>query len=814
MRTRLFPMLVGGGALMLSTTVHPQHKPAAADPSAESHQAVIMRYCVTCHNDRAKTGGLSLQQLSVSSVGDHPDIWEKVVQKVHANLMPPPDRPRPDRATLKNLVTFLETSLDRASDVKPDPGRTEALHRLNRAEYRNAVRDLLALDIDVSAMLPADDVSYGFDNIAGVQRMSPTLMDRYLTAAQKISSVAVGGSDRALTTETFLVPPELRQDHRVEGLPFGTRGGTLLRYTFPRDGTYSIRVQLTRYAGASFDEIPVFDEPQRLELSLDGVPLHVFELMPAVRTEGRGYSGANRRGLDSDWQVRFQAKAGPRDVALTFLNRTPALLENLLEPFERPAPGGPNGYYTTQKGAYLRSVVINGPHETTGPGTTPSRERIFICRPNGGADHAAQAACAKKILSTLARRAFRRPVSDVDLESLIASYEEGRAEGGFEPGIERAVEALLVSPEFLYRIERDAPNAPGAPNAPNAPNATVYRITDLELASRISFFLWSSIPDDTLLDLAAAGKLRNPSVLDQQVRRMLADARAEALITNFVGQWLFLRNLPTVLPDPRRESDFDEDLRQGFRRETEMFTSSILREDRSVLDLLTASHTFVNERLAKHYGIPHVRGTHFRRVERSDDRRRGLLGQGSVLAVTSFPNRTSPVVRGKWILENLLGSPIPPPPPDVPTLVEKPNPADEEQSMRDRIAQHRANPVCASCHATMDPLGLSLENFDMVGRWREVDEALIPIDASGALPDGTKFDGPSGLRAVILSDPDRFVRTLTEKMLVYALGRGLEHYDMPAVRKIARDAAKQNYRASSLILGIVNSRPFLMRRQS
>ena len=869
MRTRLFPMLVGSAALMWSTSVHPQQTSTAAGSSAIPQQAVVTRYCVTCHNDRAKTGGLSLEHMSVSSVGEHADVWENVVQKLHANLMPPPDRPRPDQATLKNLVTYLETSLDRAADLNPNPGRTEALHRLNRAEYRNAVRDLLALEIDVSAMLPADDVSYGFDNIAGVQRMSPTLMERYLAAAQKISSVAVGASERALTTETFLVPAELRQDHRLEGLPFGTRGGTLLRHTFPRDGTYSIRVQLTRYAGASFDEVPVFDEPQRLELSLDGVPLHVFELAPAVRTEGRGYSGANRRGLDSDWQVRFEAKAGPRDVALTFLNRTPALLENLLEPFERPAPGGPNGYYTTQKGAYLRSVVINGPHEVTGPGTTPSRERIFVCRPNGSASGAAghpnaaaalgapargkgapqaertsggkgppdlidESGCAKRIVSALARRAFRRPVADADLDSLLASYEEGRAAGDFERGIERAVEALLVSPEFLFRIEREPETVRLKADTTEVQRAVVsgvsgtvlrtpvvsgfsrtgiYRINDLELASRLSFFLWSSIPDDTLLDLAAAGKLRTRSVLDQQVRRMLADPRADALVTNFVGQWLFLRNLPTVLPDPRRESDFDDDLRQGFRKETELFASSILREDRSVLDLLTANHTFVNERLAKHYGIPHVRGTHFRRVERVDDRRRGLLGQGSVLAVTSYPNRTSPVVRGKWILENLLGTPLPPPPPDVPPLVERPNPADEEQSMRVRIAQHRANPACASCHATMDPLGLSLENFDMVGRWREVDESLISIDASGVLPDGTRFEGPSGLRAVILSDPDRFVRTVTEKMLVYALGRGLEHYDMPAVRKIARDAAKQKYRAASLVLGIVNSRPFLMRRR-
>ena len=802
MRRRLFPVLVGVATVTFSTSVYPQRTPDAA-AAAAAQQAVVARYCVTCHNDRARTGGLSLQTTAVDNVGAHADVWEKVVQKLRGNLMPPPNRPRPDHAAMQRLISYIETSLDRAADAAPDPGRTEALHRLNRAEYRNAVRDLLALDIDVSAMLPADSISYGFDNIAGVQRMSPTLMERYLAAAQRISSVAVGASPRAATTETFLVPPELRQDHRLEGLPFGTRGGTVLRYTFPRDGVYSVRVQLTRYAGASFDEVPVFDEPQRLELSVDGAPVHVFELAPAAHVEGRGYSGANRRGLDAEWQVRFPAKAGPREVALTFLNRTPALLENLLEPFERPAPGGPNGYYTTQKGAYLRSVQISGPYEASGAGATPSRDRIFICRPRSP-DVRNESGCAKKILSALARRAFRRPVADGDLESLMVSYTEGRAEGDFERGIERAVEALLVSPEFLYRVERD----PGV-----SASGAIYRISDLELASRLSFFLWSSIPDDALLDAAAAGKLQNPAVLEQQVRRMLADSRADALITNFVGQWLFLRNLPTVLPDPKRESDFDEDLRQGFRRETELFAGSILREDRSVLELLTANYTFVNERLAKHYGIPHVRGTHFRRVERTDDRRRGLLGQGSVLAVTSYPNRTSPVVRGKWILENLLGTPLPPPPPDVPALVEKPNPGDEQQPMRVRIAQHRANAVCASCHATMDPLGLSLENFDMVGRWRDVDEALIPIDASGVLPDGTSFEGPAGLRAVLLSDPDRFVRTVTEKMLTYALGRGLEHYDMPAARKIANDMAKNNYRASSLILGIVNSRPFLMRRR-
>jgi mono/diheme cytochrome c family protein len=776
----------------------------AAAPPATTEQALITRYCVTCHNERTKSGGLTLDTVDVAKAGDNPETWEKVIQKLHGNLMPPPGRPRPDLAAYNGLVTYLETSLDRAAAEKPNPGRTEALHRLNRAEYRNAVRSLLALDIDVGSMLPADDVSYGFDNIAGVQRMSPTLMERYLAAAHKISAVAVGASERAPTTDTFVVPPELRQDDRLDGLPFGTRGGTVLRYTFPRDGEYGVRVQLTRYAGASFDDIPTFDQTQKLELSIDGKPQHVFELRSGAAADGAGSGpGPNRRTLDADWHVRFPAKAGPRTVALTFINRTPALLENLLEPSQKPVPGGPNGYYTTQKGAYLRSVEIIGPFNATGPGDTPSRRQIFVCTPSKASD---EAGCARTILSTLARRGFRRPVSEADLQTLLASYQEGRAEGSFERGIERAVESLLVSPEFLFRVERE-------PAGRASGSGSNYRLGDVELASRLSFFLWSSIPDEPLLQSAESGALQNPAVQAQHVRRMLADPRADALVTNFVGQWLFLRNLQSLLPDPKKDQDFDEDLRQGFRRETELFAGSILREDRSVLDLLTASYTFVNERLARHYGIPNVRGTHFRRVERTDDNRRGLLGQGSVLAVTSYPNRTSPVVRGKWILENLLGTPLPPPPPDVPPLKEKPNAAEEEQSMRERIAQHRANPACASCHQTMDPLGLSLENFDFVGRWRTVDEALIPIDATGVLPDGTKFEGPAGLRGVLVSQPDRFVRTLTEKMLTYALGRGLEHYDMPAVRTITRDVARNNYRASSLILGVVNSLPFQMRRR-
>ena len=767
---------------------------------------------MTCHNQRSKVGGLALDGFDVTDIGAHPDVWEKVLQKVNAQLMPPGGRPRPDQATYKALTTYLETSLDNVAQRSPNPGRTESLHRLNRVEYRNAVRDLLGLDVDVGAMLPADDSSYGFDNIAAVQRMSPTLMERYVAAAREISSIAVGASARSPSVRTFLVPPELRQDHWLEGLPFGTRGGTSLQFTFPRDGVYNIRAQLKRIAGASFDDVPIFDELQRLEVSVDDVPVHVFGLPPADTTaqrnagvpSGETVPAANPkrelRALDSDWQVRVPVQAGTRTLNLTFLNRTPALLENLLEPFQKPVPGGSSGYYTTQRGAYLHSVEISGPYEATGAGETPSRARIFTCRPTSAID---EPACATEIILTLARRGFRRPVATADIQTLLSFYEEGRGEGDFDDGIERAVEGLLVSPEFLFRVEREPAAADGAN----------YRISNLELATRLSFFLWSSIPDDKLLEIASSGALRNPGIVEAQITRMLADPKADALISNFVGQWLFLRNLPTILPDPKRDQNFDEDLRAGFRRETELFAGSILREDRSVLDLLTANYTFVNERLAAHYGIPNVSGAHFRRVEHRDDNRRGLLGQGSVLVVTSYPNRTSPVVRGKWILENLLGTPLPPPPADVPPLAEKPDAADEEVSMRDRIAQHRASPVCASCHSMMDPLGLSLETFDFVGRARTIDEARLPIDASGTLPDGTKFDGPAGLRQLLVSRPEGFVRTLTEKLLVYALGRGLEYYDMPAVREIVRDAAQRNYSASSLILGVVESLPFQMRRR-
>ena len=660
-------MLVGVVAVRLSVSVYPQQQAPVTEIST-AQQAIVARYCITCHNERSRTGGLSLEKTDIANVGAAAEVWEKVVQKLHGNLMPPPGRPRPDQASFNGLITYLETSLDRAAELNPNPGRTEALHRLNRTEYRNAIRDLLLLDIDVGSMLPADDVSYGFDNIAGVQRMSPTLMERYLAAAQKISAVAVGASARAATTETFLVPPDLRQDDRLEGLPFGSRGGTLIRHNFPRDGTYSVRVQLTRYLGASFDEIPAFDQPQRLEVSLDGTPVHVFELNTATK-EGRGYAGPNRRGLDAEWQVRFPAKAGPREVALTFLNRTPALLENLLEPFEKPTPGGPNGYYTTQKGAYLRSIEISGPYEASGVGDTPSRRQIFVCRPRS-ADSREQTGCAKKILLTLARRAFRRPVTDADIGTLLTLVQRGEGSARFRSRHRAGGRRATCQPRIPVSRSSGSPAIPRVPQVP---------VPSVPVRACIESPIWSwllacpSFSGAVFLMTRCSTRRRRANCgtrqcSTRQVRRMLADPRADALVTNFVGQWLFLRNLPTLLPDPKRELDFNEDLRQGFRRETELFTGSILREDRSVLELLTANYTFVNEPLAMHYGIPHIRGAHFRRVERDDERRRGILGHGSVLAVTSFPHRTSPVVRGKWILENLLGTQVPPPPPDVPVL--------------------------------------------------------------------------------------------------------------------------------------------------
>ena len=755
-------------------------------------RALVGRYCVTCHNDRLETGGFSFGPLDVADVAAHPEAWEKVVRKLRAGAMPPRPRPRPGRETYDGFRAWLEGELDAAAAADPNPGRTETFHRLSRTEYRNAVRDLLALEVGVEDLLPADDTSYGFDNVAGVLGVSPTLMERYLSAARRISRLAVAAPVPSPTAETFRIASDLGQDRRMERLPFGTRGGMVVDYNFPEDAEYVFEI---------LPDGPLRIEPHDLELAIDGERI-------ALLTVGKAPDPDDPRGLYTPrieaLEVRAPVTAGPHEVGVAFLRKTAAEPEGIrklyLRPFTGEGSGGDSRYQP-----YVESVTIAGPYESSGArpaAGTPSRARIFTCRPaRGDAAEAEEAACARGILSALARRAYRRPVTGADVERLLAFYHRGRAAGGFDAGVEMAIRRLLVSPEFLFRVERDPEGAAAG---------EVYRVSDLELASRLSFFLWSSIPDDELLAAAERGELGAPAVFEAQVERMLADPRSAALVDNFAGQWLTLRNAAAVRPDEDAFPDFGEGLRQAFRRETELLFDSVLREDRSALDLLAADYTFVNERLARHYGIPNVRGSHFRRVALADETRGGLLGHGSILTVTSYANRTSPVNRGKWVLENVLGTPPPPPPPDVPDL--ETAAGGKALSMREAMEQHRANPVCASCHRLMDPLGLSLENFDAIGRWRGRSETRGAIDAAGELPDGTPFDGPAGLKAALLRHPDRFVTTVTEKLLIYALGRGLEYYDAPAVRAIVRDAAGDGYRLSSLVRGVVRSAPFQMRR--
>ena len=770
---------------------------APAGHSAAPERALLERYCVTCHNDQLRTAGLSLEALDLGDVRADAEIWEKVVLKLRAGMMPPAGRPRPDRETYDRLASFFEADLDRAAAANPDPGYSDALRRLNATEYGNAIRDLLALEVDVTDLLPADDSSAGFDNV-GLGGLDPGRMERYLSAAQKVSRLAMGAPVRSPVADTFIVPSDLNQEVHVEGLPFGTRGGSAVHYNFPVDAEYEIRAELGKSWNSN--RIGGLRKPHDVIFTLEGEPLKVLTVEPVSRRDPSALSADQYsqpdRPADADLFVRIPVTAGPHVVGAAFVSQGSGVVERRRQPFLKVhiTVGGDQ---RTQPGVY--SVTVTGPFDATGPGDTPSRQRILTCRPNTGAE---ERACAEEILSTLARRAYRRPATAADLDTLLEFYEEGRAAGDFDAGIEMALRRLLVSPEFLFRIERDPEGA-----APNAP----YRISDLELASRLSFFLWSSIPDDELLDVAAAGSLREPGVLEGQVRRMLADPRAEALVTNFAAQWLYLRNLPAVSPDFIVFPDFDETLRRALREETELFFDSIIREDRSVLDLLNADYTFLNERLAKHYGIPNVYGSHFRRIDLPPGSPRGgLLGQGSILAVTSYATRTSPVVRGKWILENLLGTPPPPPPANVPPLSEEGS--DAVLSMRERMVEHRRNPVCASCHAIMDPIGLSLENFDAIGRWRERTAGFEPLDVEGSFPDGTTFDGAGGLRETLLDRSDQFVRTLASKLLTYGLGRAVEYHDVPAVRVIEREAAADDYRFSSMILGIVKSTPFQMRR--
>jgi hypothetical protein len=792
-------LLLAAGLVGVNGAQRPAAPPLPSKPQLGNAlvKRFVTQHCLKCHNSDDKSGGLTLEVVNPEDVGAHPRIWEKVVRKLGARQMPPAGRPRPDERAYDSVVAALETALDRAAAARPDPGRTPTLRRLNRTEYQNAIRDLLALDVDAAALLPADEANHGFDS-APLGDLSPTLLDRYITAAQKISRLVVGRAPKTPDSETFRTRPDLTQEGHVEGLPLGTRGGLLIRYTFPQDGEYDIQVWLTRDRN---EHVEGLREPHELEVLLDRKRVTSFTVKPPARGEGHAK-------VDAHLKARLTLTAGPHDLGVTFPKNPFDLPETKRQPYQ--------AHYNLHRHPRLSPAVyqvsITGPYKAKGHGETPSRRRVFTCRPpltptplpageRGRGEGADEEACATKILSTLLRRAYRRPVEKVHLDKALKFYRQGRKDGDFDAGIETALSAVLVNPQFLFRVERDPPGVAAK---------TAYRVTDLDLASRLSFFLWSSIPDDELLDLAERNELRKPEVFEKQVRRLLADDRSRTLATNFAAQWLHLRNLDSIIPDLRLFPDFDDNLRQAFRQETELLFESVVREDRSVLDLLKADYTFLNERLAKHYGIPHIYGNRFRRVELGADRQRGgLLRHGSILTVTSYATRTSPVVRGKWILENLLGTPPPPPPPDVPSLRE--NTVAANLSIRERLAEHRTNAACASCHRLIDPVGFSLEQFDAVGRWRTLEDGR-PVDAAGGLPDGSEFEGVAGLEKALLRRPELFVRTLTEKLFTFALGRAPEESDAPAIRRIVREARANNYRFSSLILGLTTSIPFQMRK--
>ena len=783
--------------------------PAAVqrDPS----RAFLDRNCVVCHNGTRLTANLALDALDPADAPRHAEVWEKVIRKLRSGAMPPAGRPRPDPRAAEAFVAGLETSIDAAAARRARVGRPVA-QRLNRVEYSNAVRDLLGFEVDPAELLPPDDAGYGFDNIGDVLTVSPMLFERYLSAAGRIARLAAGTTAGA-ASHIYTVSKYLRQNDRMgEDLPFGSRGGLAVRHTFPATGEYVVRLRLLKNHR---DQVRGMRQVHDLELRLDGKRLHLFTVgrlplanpTPEQRQEEAQYILHADEGLD----VRFRTTAGTHLLSAAFLAK-PVVAEGPLRPAISVASFGFSAdaaLYATEEPA-LWTVEVEGPlgvegrfdaaqRPGAGPADTASGPRLFVCRPAAGEE---ERPCAREILARLARRAFRRPVTDADVEPLLALFDAGRSRGGFASGIELALRKVLASPEFLFRIESEpAGAAPGTP----------YRVSDLDLASRLSFFLWSSIPDEELLALAERGRLGEPAVLERQVARMLADPRAAALVHNFAGQWLYLRNMQLVLPDPEAFPEFDDNLREAFARETDLFLLSQLREDRSILELLEADYTFLNERLARHYEVPGVYGSRFRRVALPGGGRRGLLGHGSVLTVTSYANRTSPVLRGKWLLENLLGAPPPPPPPDIPALREIGEEGVPPSSVRERLELHRRNPVCASCHAQMDPLGFALENFDAVGRWRTTGAGGDPIDPTAVLPDGTTISGPAELARVFVAQPERFASTVVEKLLTYATGRGVEHYDAPTVRAIVRDAAARDYRWSALISGVVTSAPFRMR---
>lgn len=813
-RISLFSVCMAASSLLLAAELENQSV-------SGSNRALLDQYCVICHNEavvnsvaqpneglqttQLRNLGLTLDVEDVSNLAENPEVWEKVIKKLRVGVMPPPNYPRPDKESYDGFRTFLENELDRVASTQINPGRTQAFHRLNQTEYQNSVRDLLDLDIDVADLIPTDAPDqYGFDNNADVLALSPLSVERYVSAAHKIAELAVGATPRGASINTYEVPLNLIQDDRLsEELPFGSRGGAAIEHMFPVDGEYRITLNLqTNYV----DFVRGYDQPHEVELSLDGQHLETFAFGGDAPGTPAPYSYAgNIRGND-DWEefmmafaeegfeIQVNVKAGPRVIGATFPRE---MWEN--EGIQQPRLFGYHLAVTELPDANpaVDSIQIEGPLSVDGPGDTPSRRRIFSCLP---ANLDEEPACAQQILSSLARRAYRRPVSESDVQGLVEFYNQGRLDGGFEVGIQFALERVLVSPDFLFRIEQDPADAqPGA----------MYAISDIELASRMSFFLWSSPPDDELLNLAERGALREPGMLEQQVQRMMADPRADAFIKNFVGQWLYLRNLDDFYPDPAAFPEFDENLRTALQRETELFIDDQIRSDASLLDLLRADYTFVNERLARHYGIPGVYGSRYRKVTVDGNQRGGLLGHGGLMMVTSYPNRTSPVLRGKFVLENLLGGPPPEPPPNVPALETSSD--GKILTMREAMVMHRENPACRVCHAAMDPIGFSLENYDVVGKWRR-EFAGQPIDASGLLPDGNTFDGPDGLQGLLLERPDDLVGTITEKLMRFALGRSLEYYDMPEVRAVVRAASEEDYRWSSIILGVVESTPFQMRR--
>jgi hypothetical protein len=765
-------------------------RPAVPAPTLQTQQALLDKYCVTCHSERVKTANLSLQGLDLARVADHAEVWEKVIRKLRAGVMPPPDMPRPTVAEYEGLRDWLEAEIDRAAAGKANPGAV-VLHRLNRTEYANAIRDLLDLRIDASALLPPDDSANGFDNIAGSLTISPTLLESYATAAARVARMAVGYWKTPVEA-TFLSSSDASQNHRLDGMPFGTRGGIVARHDFPADGEYKFSIQNLG--------IGSFIPGEQLALIIDGERAHVWPY------RGVGVAVGMTADSDGTLEVTVPVRAGSRLVGATFVatNYRPSL--DIIRQYDRKSLEN-NTIPQLQYYPAIGFVRIQGPFNAQRPKDSASRRAIFSCRPAAAAE---EDACARQILTRLARRAYRRPPTAQELTTLMTFFGEGRTAASFDDGIEYALRLMLASPQFLVRAERE-------PNSLRA--GSTYRITDLELASRLSFFMWSSLPDDELITVAAQGRLSQPAVLAQQVRRMLKDPRSEALVTNFGQQLLYLRNLPGTSPDGIFYPNWDDELRQGLKRESELFFDSVLREDRNIIDLLTADYTFVNERVARHYGIPNVYGARFRRVTLPQelDYRRGLLGKGSFLAVTWTQNfRSSPVKRGVWVLENILGTPPPEPPANVPALEDTKGDSGKALTLRQQMTLHRASPPCAGCHSIMDPIGFALENFDADASWRtkQGGDGGVPIDTAVKLFDGQQVDGPAGLRTALLRYSPQFVRMFTEKLMTYAVGRGMEFTDMPTIRAIARDVAKDEHRFSSIVLGVVRSPQFQMRSKA